>query len=190
MKLTQAVAIGLMLVGLAVVPTAMLDFVRWGAIAAIILFVGWCYLRSQSPKQTPDREPAQVVAPQSAVLMVSITAPIGRTFDELERELFKNAIMRCARSGDQVSEIAPELYSITLNNVAPEMAEGIAQRIFDQLQDLIVFDDVGAIKQIRVGVGGVAPFVGDVEDGRRIARENLGKLEHMIGVNVLMSRAA
>lgn len=189
MKLTQAVAIGLMLVGLTVVPTAMLDFVRWGTIIAIMLFVGWRYLRSQSSRLPSDRGPAEVVAPLSAMLMVSVTAPIGRAFDDLERELFKIAIMRCVRGGDQVLEITPELYLIIQNNITPEMVEGIGQSFVDHLQDVLVIDDNGAIKQLKVGMGGVAPFSGDVDEGRKIAHENLKKLESMIVVNVLMSEA-
>lgn len=190
MKVAQAVAIGIGLVTLILVPSDMLDVVRWGAVAAILVAVAWHYYRGQTPRQMPAAEPAPRDATLSAVLMVSVAVPAGRPIDEPERDLFRRAIMQCVRGSDQVSDIGPGLYSITLRSVAADMAERIGQRIAEQLQDLIVFDDAGAIKQIRVGVGGVASFSGPVEDGQSIARENLRKLEQMNGVNVLMSRAA
>lgn len=186
-QLRKPVAIGLTLLALAVAPTSTLDFVRWGAFVAIVLFLGWRFLGSPSPNRGSDPEPAQVLAPLSAVLVVSVTAPINRAFDELERQLFKNTILQCARIGDQVSEMAPELYSIVMTNVSPEMAEGIGRKMIDQLQEVIVLDEVGAIAKVRVCVGGVAAFSGSVEDGQRAARENLGKVANMVGSNILMS---
>lgn len=185
-KVKYAAAIGLALIGLAAVPAAMLDLVRWGAIVAIALFAGWQVVR----RREPNREAAEVVATHSAVLMVSVAAARGRAFDVQERKQFKSAIMRCVRTGDHVAEIDPEHFAISLSQVAPQQAEAIAQRISEQLQDVIIFGESGAIEHVKVGVGGVAPFTGRAEDGHKIARENLGKLDHMSGVNVLMSRAA
>ncbi len=185
-KLTQAVAIVLAVVGLVLVPASMLELVRWGAIAAIIVFAGWSYFERQNPGIPANLEGT----PLSAVLMVSVTASIGRVFDEREWELFRGAIMQCVRGSDYVSRLGPGLYSVTLRNVDAETAEIIGQRISEQLQNLIVFDDLGAIKKISVGIGGVVSFAGSIEEGQRIAADNLKKLQNLNDVNVLMSLAA
>ncbi len=190
-KVMQAVAIGVALVGLALVPVAMLDLVRWAAIVAIALYAALRYYRSEpavavvAPGKSPNR-----TAPLSAVLMVSVTAPLGRPFDEREWQLFRGAIMQCIRGGDRVTSPSSGLYSVVLRDVTPDMAEKIGQRICDQLKDLIVFDDSGAIKAINVGVGGVTSFSGSDEDGQIIAGANLKKLKSMNGVGILMSMAA
>lgn len=190
MKVVRAAATGLVLAGLVLAPREMLDVVRWVAVAAIIAGAAWHYLLRDAsrPQANPTGQPVNYGS--SAVLVVSITDSAGRTIETAERQLFKNAIMQCVRASDRVADIDGRLYSIHLLNVAPDLAEGIGNRICEQLQDLIVFDNAGAIKQIGVSVGGVTSFSGPLPDGQRIARENLAKLEKMRGVNVLMSRAA
>lgn len=66
MKVAQAVAIGIGLVTLILVPSDMLDVVRWGAVAAILVAVAWHYYRGQTPRQMPAAEPAPRDATLSA----------------------------------------------------------------------------------------------------------------------------
>lgn len=189
-KLVRAVAIGVAVIGLALVPREMLDVVRWVAVAAIVTGAAWYYLKRDSSQPEMSSADQSVTAGSSAVLMVSITDSAGRTIETAERQLFQNAIMQCVRASDSVADIDGRLYSIHLLNVPSDLAEGIGNRVCEQLQDLIVFDNAGAIKQISVSVGGVTSFSGPLPAGQRIARENLAKLEKMRGVNVLMSKVA
>jgi hypothetical protein len=190
MEMTRAAVIGLVVLGFILVPSAWLEWWRWGTVLAILAGTAIYYWRRGSAVS----EPAPVVRPTgsalSAELLVSFRSTDGRPVDERERQLFRGAIVQCVRSSDQVSEVEAGLYSVLLNNVASDQVERIGRRICEQAANLIVFDDDGSIKQITAIVGGVTSYSGFTQAGHKVAEANLARAESLEGVNVLISAAA
>jgi hypothetical protein len=189
-ELIRAAVIGLVVLGFILVPTAWLEWWRWGSVLAILAGTAAYYWRRGSVAAEPTVAARPTPNVLSAELLVSFRSMDDRPIDERERQLFRGAIAQCIRSGDQVSEVEAGLYSILLSNVVSDQVERIGRRICEQAANLIVFDDNGSIKQITAIVGGVTSYSGFTHVGHKIAEENLARAESLEGVNVLISAAA
>lgn len=189
-ELIRAAAIGLVVLGFILVPSAWLEWWRWASVLAILAGAAIYYWRRGSVAAEPAAAARPTPSVLSAELLVSFRSTDGRPIDERERQLFRGAIVQCVRSSDQVSEVEAGLYSVLLSNVASDQVERIGRRICEQAANLIVFDDNGSIKQIAAIVGGVTSYSGFTQAGHKVAEANLARAESLEGVNVLISTAA
>jgi len=188
-KWLRAGAIWLAAVGVAVVPGAWLEWVRWGGVVAILAVAAYT-LRDIAEAMDDAPEQPSAGGALAAELQIVFRSTNGRPVDPNAAKLFKTAVMQCVRSTDQVMELSPETYSVMLPNVSLEQAQGIGRRICEQAANLVVFASDGSSTQISALVGGVAFVSGFTPSGHRIAEENLARLKQQEELSILISAAA
>jgi GGDEF domain-containing protein len=175
----------------ALTPVQALDALRWFAFFATgALLILTMLKRGSAAVDEPVRSsPSRSVSGQSAVLLIKIDDAVDAQLSDVERTLVMEALARSVRAGDTISTVEGGTFSIHLENVTPELAKQVGDRICEQVKDLIMFDKAGRLIPVPVLIGGVIGSTEREPLPLHVARENLAKARNLKGQKLLISSA-
>jgi hypothetical protein len=177
---------------LALAPVQALDALRWLAFfaAGAVLILTTLKRGSAAPDERVRSNPGRSVSRQSAVLLVEIDEAVDAQLSDVERTLVMEALARSVRAGDTVSTVEGGTFAVHLEDVTPELAKQVGDRICEQVKDLIMFDKAGGLIPVPVLIGGVIGSTEREPLPLHVARENLTRARDLEGQKLLISSAA